>query len=753
MNSERRTQNAKCRKRAFLNSAFRVLRSALIVFSVLLLTLSASADEPSRLMTLARIWAMAKYLDPSVTMSGVDWDKALVKAIPAVRAAKDDDELAAAVGAMLRTLGDPATTVESINDPRSTGDAPRPTGEVPLYRVEQGILILQLGPYSTRYGADAMYSVLSTAFPEVTKSSGLVIDLRGGLETNDDVAFAVGIIPTLARETVTAPSVRAMVHSGYASQDGSPNGGFYSGFLTLPGAILKAPKDGKAPARVVFVAGGMTRVPAVAIALRNAGLAAIVSETSLDEGNFAATRIEPLDAKHVVRLRTGHLLDGNLREDIVTPDPLGTAIAIATEKQPMPKHGPRSAAAILEPERLRERDYPEMGYPAVEYRLLAAFRIWSVTSFFYPYKHLIGDWDGVLRTMIPRFIAAKDANEYTTAVLEMVAHVEDGHSGVRGPGVQKLFGEWLVPFRVMHVEGEPAIVEIYRDLPKDADVHIGDVVVSVDGEPMTARMARLLPLVTASSETPRRDRLANSALLGAANSTVVLELRGAGGTLRKVSLARVARIAPDTGRDPFRLLPGNIGYVNLMQLTVPQVPAMFEALKETKGIIFDLRGYPNGTAWPISPRINTKHAKIGALFRRPMFTGNQWASDTTAGWYFEQEIPKGEGALYTGKLATLIDDRAVSQSEHTCLFFEQAAGMTFIGTPTAGTNGDISFYPVPGALWIRFSGHDVRHADGRQLQRIGIRPDITASPTLAGLQGGKDEVLDRAIAWMNDIAH
>ncbi|HEY3123857.1 MAG TPA: hypothetical protein VGK70_07305 [Thermoanaerobaculia bacterium] len=43
---------------------------------------------------------------------------------------------------------------------------------------------------------------------------------------------------------------------------------------------------------------------------------------------------------------------------------------------------------------------------------------------------------------------------------------------------------------------------------------------------------------------------------------------------------------------------------------------------------------------------------------------------------------------------------------------------------------------------------DVRHADGRQLQRLGIRPDIRVEPTPGGLAAGKDEVLDRALAFL-----
>src|SRR4051812_17306079 len=63
-------------------------------------------------------------------------------------------------------------------------------------------------------------------------------------------------------------------------------------------------------------------------------------------------------------------------------------------------------------------------------------------------------------------------------------------------------------------------------------------------------------------------------------------------------------------------------------------------------------------------------------------------------------------------------------SEHVCLVLEEAAKrrITFVGTPTVGSNGNITFTSMPGGIAVRFSGLDVRHADGRQLQRVGILP-------------------------------
>jgi len=49
---------------------------------------------------------------------------------------------------------------------------------------------------------------------------------------------------------------------------------------------------------------------------------------------------------------------------------------------------------------------------------------------------------------------------------------------------------------------------------------------------------------------------------------------------------------------------------------------------------------------------------------------------------------------------------------------------------------------------MSFSYMDVRHADGRQLQRIGLVPDVVVTPTIRGLRQGKDEVLDRALSYL-----
>ncbi len=166
--------------------------------------------------------------------------------------------------------------------------------------------------------------------------------------------------------------------------------------------------------------------------------------------------------------------------------------------------------------------------------------------------------------------------------------------------------------------------------------------------------------------------------------------------------------------------------------------------------MFDMRGYPNGTAWSIARRINTRGAKYGAQFLDAYLQGGGKEIDVLDQRIrFLQPIPPlPAGAIHRGKVIVLVDDRAISQSEHTCLVFQETSGATFIGSPTAGANGDVTVMRLPGGLRMSFTGQEVRHVDGKQLQTVGIQPQIKIRPTVAGIRAGKDELLDRALAYI-----
>jgi C-terminal processing protease CtpA/Prc len=419
-------------------------------------------------------------------------------------------------------------------------------------------------------------------------------------------------------------------------------------------------------------------------------------------------------------------------------------------------HQRTTAVATLPPLLWRyEKDYATEQAPSVELRLLALFRLWNIIDRFYPYKSLLDEpWDDVLTTYIPRFETAEGAHAYVEALAELSTHIADTHTRLNGGDDPLVNPPAHLPLLAQMIENQAVIVAVGHDEETSkAGLHVGDVIVALDGEPIAARMSRFRSFVAASNESARELRTLSNALGGADGSTATLTVRDAAGERRELKLVRHLQRADDlTWRSGkvVRVLDGNIGYVDLDRLKIDQVDAMFDRLKDTRAIIFDMRGYPRGTAWSIAPRLNVRGAKVAAAFeRRFVRYGDDDMSDGMI-HKFLQPLPfKPEGVpLYRGKTLMLVDERTISQAEHTGLFFEAAAGTRFVGSRTAGANGDVTVLTLPGGLSLSFSGHDVRHADGRQLQRVGLPINYPAKPTIKGVQAGRDEVLERAAALL-----
>ena len=68
-----------------------------------------------------------------------------------------------------------------------------------------------------------------------------------------------------------------------------------------------------------------------------------------------------------------------------------------------------------------------------------------------------------------------------------------------------------------------------------------------------------------------------------------------------------------------------------------------------------------------------------------------------------------------------------------------------VGGPTAGTNGTVNFFTLPGGYEVRWTGMQVIKYDGSRHHGVGIHPTVPAVRTLKGLAAGRDEILERAI--------
>src|SRR5262245_17453373 len=76
--------------------------------------LNESDQQVERLAALGRVWGAAKFFHPYLAYKNIDWDGALIKAIPEVKAARTPEQYQRAISNMLQVLNDSATTVDLV---------------------------------------------------------------------------------------------------------------------------------------------------------------------------------------------------------------------------------------------------------------------------------------------------------------------------------------------------------------------------------------------------------------------------------------------------------------------------------------------------------------------------------------------------------------------------------------------------------------------------------------------------------------
>jgi C-terminal processing protease CtpA/Prc len=97
------------------------------------------------------------------------------------------------------------------------------------------------------------------------------------------------------------------------------------------------------------------------------------------------------------------------------------------------------------------------------------------------------------------------------------------------------------------------------------------------------------------------------------------------------------------------------------------------------------------------------------------------------------------------KLVFITDGRAISYAESCMGIVEHYQLGAIVGEATAGTNGNVNPFTLPGGYRISWTGMKVLKHDGARHHGVGIRPTVPLQRTVAGIRQGRDEFLERAV--------
>ncbi len=289
--------------------------------------------------------------------------------------------------------------------------------------------------------------------------------------------------------------------------------------------------------------------------------------------------------------------------------------------------------------------------------------------------------------------------------------------------------------------------------PRWADAGIpqlqpGDIVLAMDGQGAEQAVADAQSLV--SGANPGHHRYRALELLASGNEEEerhLLVRRGEGAPFQVTLRCSVPAFG---GESPRRNRPAKVAelapgvfYIDLDRIQDQDLEAALPRLEKARGVVFDLRGYPAN----ISPlRV------IGRLLHRPV------ASCSAVPLVTRPEQPgravricrtlKPDASRLSAKVVFLIDERAMSLAESLLQIVAENHLATLVGSPTAGTGGEINEMVLPGGYQALWTGTFALNADGTVFWGQGHRPALAIRPTLAGIRAGRDEVLEAGLSLL-----
>jgi hypothetical protein len=375
-------------------------------------------------------------------------------------------------------------------------------------------------------------------------------------------------------------------------------------------------------------------------------------------------------------------------------------------------------------------------------RLADVIITWNIFQHFYPYFATTkSDWPAALPEYLQAAYPEQSAADFAQVLRRLVARLHDGHGYVEyvgpGPRLRRL------PLRWEWVQGKLAITQVLGDsLP----VRRGDVVTAINGERPEKFFEQAEQFISAATPGFLRYMSAGETTTGPANSALHVQVQHTTGTTRNVvlhySLNGQSFFAESAPAEPYRQLSPGVYYLNLDQLPMDKITPHLDELAGAKAIICDLRGYPRNNHELLS-HLLTRPDTATHWMRVPRYIypdQKQVAGYGHFGWEMKPKAPH-----LAARVVFITDSRAISYAESVMGLVKGYHLATIVGQPTAGTNGNVNPFTLPGRYTVRWTGMEVRRLDGQPHHGVGVLPDVPAERTLEGVRAGRDELLEKAI--------
>lgn len=369
-------------------------------------------------------------------------------------------------------------------------------------------------------------------------------------------------------------------------------------------------------------------------------------------------------------------------------------------------------------------------------RLADIVILWNTLRHFYPYYDETDiNWNILFKNSIIKSITNITPLEHQLTIKNIVVAISDGHGQVHSSLSR--------PFRYLPISLKLVEEKIYVEHSYSDQIKAGDRLHLIDELMVTSQFQEERDKISGSEQHKDNQALSNltrqkNRSLNHANLTLIRNNKEKNIKLKYQQY----RAHKKNNLNAIHIINENIYYVDMTRITDNNISNHIDKLAKSKGVIFDIRGYPTSAAYKLLPYLIKENDKSNSWMKIPqiLYPNNEKVEWQKSGWNLSAKTPH-----IGAKRIFLINSSAISYAESIIGFIDQyELGLT-IGQSTSGANGNVNRVTLPSDITVSFTGMKVTKHNGEQLHNIGYKPSIPIIVNVSDLKKKKDKTLEKAL--------
>jgi len=350
------------------------------------------------------------------------------------------------------------------------------------------------------------------------------------------------------------------------------------------------------------------------------------------------------------------------------------------------------------------------------------------------------DWNRVRELYRPMLADVKSRSDFVTLLERVLDELYDNHLSLNTnlntsprlvPTGLDVWAEWQ--------DGRAVITQLRKGFSAEqVGLRIGMEIVSINGLPVEAAVARRLPKSLKTISPEARDWALRAVLAGTHDQPRIIVAKNRKRLSRSYRLDLSRQTTVDNYNDTpgveWQMLSHQIGYIKINDLISNEIVSQFDValnqLRKSHGLILDIRDIPRGGNTDVAEPI------MARLVDRRL--GYQEVAPLRQAKYVKEISPRGDWR-YAAPLVVLVNHWTASMGEGIAIGLDGMKRATIVGTRMAGLNGGVFNLELPETkIGVTYPGERLNHING--IPRENFTPPVLVNLMAPRLSRSSDSI-------------